>query len=249
MIRYAILFVKSAVLPPFSLLLLALAGIIVCRGRPRLARGLILAALGLLYVFSTPIFGIHALSWLEKPYADPVSVADARAIVVLSAGVNFDAPEYGADTVDRLSLQRVRYAAFLHQRTGKPILVAGGSPVPGRPPVAKAMAAVLVNEFHCPVRWIEDRSLTTWENAKNSFAILNPAGVHTIYLVTSAWHMPRAAWVFRRFGFTVVEAPTGFHIPQPLDPLSFVPEAGALLKSYYFFHEAIGCLWYRLRAY
>ena len=59
----------------------------------------------------------------------PVTLAQARsaqAIVILGGGVRRNAPEYGGDTVGRLTLDRVRYGAFVARATGLPVLVTGG---------------------------------------------------------------------------------------------------------------------------
>ena len=42
------------------------------------------------------------------------------------------------------------------------------------------------------VRWQEDRSADTWETAEFSAALLRPAGISRVYLVTQSWHMRRA---------------------------------------------------------
>jgi uncharacterized SAM-binding protein YcdF (DUF218 family) len=66
-------------------------------------------------------------------------------------------------------------------------------------------------------------------------------------LVTHAWHLPRAEYAFRRAGFEVVAAATGFQSPRPLSVLDFIASMDGLSDSTIYFHEAIGMLWYRLR--
>ena len=65
---------------------------------------------------------------IQSPYVDPTQDATGQAIVVLGGGLYPRAVEYGADTVSRRSLERVRYAARLQKRMGKPISLAGGNP-------------------------------------------------------------------------------------------------------------------------
>jgi uncharacterized SAM-binding protein YcdF (DUF218 family) len=77
--------------------------------------------------------------------------------------------------------------------------------------------------------------------------MLQQAGIHKIYLVTHAWHMPRSAEVFRRAGFEVVEAPTAFTTSYQTDLLTFLPQAGSLYESKIFIHEVIGLMWYRVK--
>ncbi|MGH8664442.1 MAG: YdcF family protein, partial [Burkholderiales bacterium] len=111
------------------------------------------------------------------------------------------------------------------------------------------MRAVLVDEMNVPVRWTEERSVDTFTNAVESYRILAPLGITTVYLVTHAWHMPRARLAFAHAGFTVIPAPTAFSQTEPIDPslLDFLPRASALMNSYYFWHEVLGYLAYSVR--
>ena len=59
--------------------------------------------------------------------------------------------------------------------------------------------------------------------------------------------MPRAASVFRRAGFEVVEAPTAYTTRYRTDLLTFLPQSLALEDSRIFLHEIIGMFWYRLK--
>lgn len=75
---------------------------------------------------------------------------------------------------------------------------------------AGQMKSVLENEFHVPVKWTEDTSRDTRENAYNSFSILRKVKVTHIALVTHAWHMPRAIREFEKAGFKVIPASTAY---------------------------------------
>ncbi len=57
---------------------------------------------------------------------------------------------------------------------------------------------------------LEDRRLTTGENARLTAALLRPQGVDTVILVTSALHMRRARAEFELAGLKVIPAPTDF---------------------------------------
>jgi len=96
----------------------------------------------------------------------------AAAIVILGAGLYLDAPEYGEDTISGSALERVRYRAFLHRATGKPLLVTGGRPSNTTLSEAEAMQKTLESAFGVAMRWIEDRSLNTRDNADYSRMIL-----------------------------------------------------------------------------
>ena len=233
-------------LPPVSLVLLGLLGLWIARKRFRLGASLAATALALLYVMSTGLFGAWALGLLSPAYVDPRTRSDVQAIVVLAGGTYGFAPEYGGDMVSRLTLMRVRYAARLHRLTGKPILVSGGAAT-DRSTEAEQMRALLADEFKVPVRWVESRSRDTFENARESRQILAPLQIKTIYLVTHAWHVPRARLVFEHAGFIVVAAPTGFAAVKNIGYRDFLPQPSGLVSSYYFFHEIIGYVWYWIR--
>ena len=78
--------------------------------------------------------------------------------------------------------------------------------------------------------------------------MLSPLGIRRIYLVTHAWHMPRAAMAFRLAGFEVVPAATLFATAPAPGILQFVPDARALQNSRRFMHEIIGLAWYALKS-
>ena len=247
-------FIATFLLPPLSLLLVLALGIFLLYRRSKLAKPLILAGLGLLWITSTPYFSEGALHLLEaqttpldsrRPNGQPQA---ADAIVILGGGTYFYAPEYaGQDTIGDATLVRLRYGAKLHRETGKPILVTGGKPLGNSISEAQQMRIALEQDFRVPVLWTEDESDNTFESAHHAFRILQQAGIRKIYLVTHACHMPRSAEVFRRAGFEVVEAPTAFTTRYQTDLLSFLPQARSLHDSKIFVHEVIGILWYRLK--
>jgi uncharacterized SAM-binding protein YcdF (DUF218 family) len=246
--------IAAFLLPPLSLLLLLALGIFLLYRRRKFAKPLLLVAFGLLWIASTPYFTESAVRLLEARTAALDSkrtngqLMAADAIVILGGGTYFFAPEYaGQDTVGGATLVRLRYGAKLGRETGKPILVTGGKPLGNSVSEAQQMRSSLEQDFKTPVRWVEDTSDNTFENAHNSFQTLQKVGVKKIYLVTHAWHMPRSAEVFRRAGFEVVEAPMAFTTRYRVDLLAFLPNAESLGYSKIFVHEIIGLLWYRVK--
>jgi uncharacterized SAM-binding protein YcdF (DUF218 family) len=241
--------IAAFLLPPLSLLLLFALGVILLYRRHKFAKKLIVATSCLLWIASTPYFAEGALHLLEAQTTPlDISRQDADAIVILGGGTYFHAPEYaGLDTVGEGTLIRLRYGAKLQRETGKPVLVTGGKPLGNSISEAQQMHTALEQDFRVPVRWTEDESDNTFENARNSFRILQRANIRKIYLVTHAWHMPRAAGIFRRAGFEVVEAPTAYTTRYRIDLLTFLPCAESLQDSRIFVHEILGLLWYRLK--
>lgn len=240
---------KACVLPPLMPLLIAAVGAALWRRRPRLSRWLVFGGLGLLWLLATPAVAALLLRSHQVDAAlDPAAAPRAGAIVVLSADLSTSTPEYGEAGIGAMTLQRVRYAAWLHERTGAPILVSGR----GRsdtPTLAELMRRVLAGEFGVEVRWLEPEAGNTFENATRSAALLLAAGVDTVYLVTHAWHMPRARACFEAAGLRVVAAPTGFRAPAFEGFFSLVPSWSAVRDSALGLHEWFGRAWYDLRHY
>lgn len=241
--------VSSFLLPPLNLLLIATLGLWLWHKRPLVARLLVTTSVVLLWLLSTPYFAEALLHELEgEPYVTDTKKPLADAIVVLGGGTYFHSPEYGSDTVNKDTLERLRFAAKLHRETGKPVLVTGGAPLGNSISEAEQMKQVLEREFNVPVQWAEGASDNTLENARLSRQVLKQAGISRIYLVTHAWHMPRAVQAFQSAGFQVVPAPTAYTTRYQTDLLTFVPNAYALRDSRIFMHELIGMLWYRLKS-
>lgn len=238
--------VAAVLLPPLSLLVLGVAGFGQLGRRPKLGRSLLALSLLGLWLLSTPFVAGRLIATLQVPYV-PIAGDEAEAIVVLGGGLYRTAMEYGGgSTLNSRTLERVRYAARLHRRIGKPILVTGGA-LENLDSEGKLMRAILEQEFGVPVAWMEDRSANTRENARFSAELLRNAGIRRIYLVSHVWHLPRAIPEFEREGFAVVPAGTGYQSFDTLRLFDFVPNASALASSYYAFHEWIGLIWYRIR--
>lgn len=242
--------VSALLLPPLNLALVCALGLLLRRRHPRLGLALGGGALGLLIVFSTSA-GARLLVGPLEHRSTPLASArntGAQAIVVLGGGRISNAPEYrGQDIPTLQALARLRYAARLQRETGLPLLTTGGTPDGASEPEADGMARVLREDFAVPVRWTEGRSNNTAENAAFTAALLKPAGISRILLVTDAMHMPRSRAIFETMGFDVVPAPTIFFSRENLSALAFLPGGEGLRRSEHALHEWIGMVWYRLR--
>lgn len=223
---------STFLLPPMNLIILGGVGLILFRSKPRVARALTFITLALLYVFSTSAIVDFALRRFEFLHSQAV-FKQADAIVVLGGGEN--------------TLERLRSAALLQKDTGKPILVSGGGPLTQAGSETEAMQSILIKDFNVPVKWVEASSKTTYDNAINSARLLRGKNIHTIFLVTDAWHMPRASFAFRKAGLEVVEVPVSGRWNTTPSMLSLLPNAESLLKSKLLIHELIGLFWYRIK--
>ncbi len=239
--------IARLVLPPGGLILLTLLGIAYIRVRPRWGLGVTLAATLSLYAIATPFVATRLVHSIQSPYVDPMQDTTGQAIVVLGGGLYPRALEYGGDTVSRRSLERVRYAAHLQKRIVRPVLLTGGNPLRADSTEAEQMNTVL-REFGVTAEWLENASDNTAENARLTRRTLQESAIERIYLVTHAWHVPRARLAFEEAGFQVIPAATGYVSPLDARPAYLVPDAPALELSGIFFREIGAMAWYRLKS-
>jgi uncharacterized SAM-binding protein YcdF (DUF218 family) len=246
-----------ALLPPVPMLALVLAGALLIRRRPWTGWLMLLAGLLLLWLLACAGTAQALKQRLLRPppalaAADLAALRGARdtAIVVLGAGRRALAPEYGSGSLNALSLERLRYGLWLGARTGLPVGFSGGVG-PGQPEGATEAELALRTareEFRQPLRWAEDRSRDTRQNAQFTLALLRPQGVTRIVLVTHDFHLPRALRNFERAAAAagspveLVPAPLGLPQPGPFTWGDWVPSGGGLQANWLVLREALGRL-------
>jgi uncharacterized SAM-binding protein YcdF (DUF218 family) len=200
----------SSLIPPSLFILLAMIGLLVAWRWRRTGLVLATAAMAGIYLASMPIVSFLLMSAADALAATvPVlsSPKPAGAIVVLAAAYRPGSTPGDADMVDPMTLDRLAEAAREARRTGLPILVSGGWIDYAHNSLAEIMAAALETDFHVPVKWRQERSRTTYEDALYSAEILRHAGVPAALVVTDPWHMARALWSFYAVGYPVIAAP------------------------------------------
>ena len=239
---------KSLLQPPgFQLLLLAIA--LLCWFRFRnFSLLLTFFSFFSLYLFSTGFVASALMRGLEyevKPLSG-ISVSGAQAIVILGTGVRGNTPEYDMEPQpSALLAQRLFYGLKLAGDTELPILVSGGSSYGINEAVVMER---FLQDHGSEVRWQESKSASTRENAKNTARILIPESITKILLVSHAWHLRRAQWVFKENGFDVVTAPTAYagRKSKWKNLNAWLPDVQELRKSQLSLHEYVGLFWYKL---
>ena len=234
------------IMPPTSALLAIVIGLLLRRRYPRVGWSLSILGILWLWTLSTPIVAGALLRTLQPYAALPATGAlpPAQAIVILSAESYRGGTEYGEPVAGPMTMWRVRYGARLHKRTGLPVLCAGGRPATGAPSLGEMMQNALQDEFSVPVRWVEDRSADTWQNAEYSAELLQQDNIERVLLVSSAWHLPRAMACFERLGIEAIPAPTGFRGPAFENWQSLLPSWQAMRDSCWALHEWLGRVYY-----
>jgi uncharacterized SAM-binding protein YcdF (DUF218 family) len=243
---------------PFCLALLVCGIAVLLRGRrPRLGRSLAAAAAALLLLFSNKWVSNSILGPLEGRFPPipefspgapvPGPLARCRFVVVLGGG-HSDIP--GMPALSRLSssaLGRVAEAVRLLRALPGATLIVSGPAEPGRPSHAAVLAQAAVSLGIDPARiTLIETALDTEDEAA---AVSRIVGSAPVALVTSAWHMPRAALLFRRKGTDFLACPADFE--SRAGPRTHLADLGwdseSLERSTFAVHEWLGLLWLQLR--
>lgn len=234
-------FVTALLLPPVPLLVLALVGARLLLPRRGLGWLLILISVVLLWM-SACSGAARAMSqlFLHPPAAlsfdrvrelrSEVQAKNPVAIVILGAGTEPFAPEYGVSSLTDSSLERLRYGVWLSSQTGVPMAFSGGLGWAQGDSTAEARVAgrIAAEEFGRPIRWLEDESRDTRENAARTVALLKPAGIRHIVLVTHGYHMARALRAFSEAAgaeIVVEPAPMGLAWRTTAPALDWMPSS------------------------
>lgn len=228
---------RELVLPPAGPLLLGIAGLLLLRRRPRLARILIACALGSLWLLATPLISDAIVALAQSyPPLDLSRLDGAQAIAILGGGVSrAAAPEYGgAPSAGAGLMDKLAYGAYVSRRTGLPILVTGFDYE------ADAMQSTLRTVFDIQPRWIDRDAYDTFQNAGNAAALLRADGIERVVLVTTATHMRRSVNEFAATGLAVLPAPVDTVDRRRPAVGNYVPSAMALLRSNEAIYELIG---------
>lgn len=250
--------VASMLLPPVPLLLISLWGawllavrrsagwflvLLACVGMWLSACAGTGQALGALLLKTPPALPLAQVAELKRNAAGRRSTA----IVVLGGGREVYAPEYGVSSLGGRSLERLRYGLWLAKETGLPVAFSGGVGWSQSDGLAEAQIAARIasSEFGRPLRWVEEGSRDTRENATRSVALLGPAGINEIVLVTHGWHMRRALRAFEDAGggrYRIVPAPMGLAAPIDRAALLWLPSSEGYTLVRDVLREALGWL-------
>jgi uncharacterized SAM-binding protein YcdF (DUF218 family) len=234
-------FLTALVMPPTSLLILAVLALLLLNRWPRIARTTLWLSISTLILLSTPFVARGLVTLLDAPPLDMKGAKSAQVVMILGGGLIRDSKNYGGDTLSNASLTRTRYGVKLAKELRLPILVTGGQ-VYGGQPEAQVMADVLAKEYGVPARWVEKRSRHTGENATFSAALLKAEQIKKVVLVTHASHMRRALAHCEAAGLFCYAAPIDSMGAAPDSFVQQLPCAGALYTSAEALHEFLGIL-------
>lgn len=233
-----------------SLLLCAVALLLLLFNRARSGAVLLCVAIGWLYVCSTGLFANYLMHSLEQEFPpQPMqAIHNADVIVVLGGSTRGYAHQSGLPDLNQQA-DRLVYAAQLYKSGKAPMLLLTGGGLEGSVSEAQQMQEVL-SVMGIPSRFmlLETRSRNTHDNAVFSASMLRAKGVQRILLVTSAFHMRRAIALFEAQGLEVVPAPTDFQQVATQEPLpDWLPWVSNLAQTTNALHEIVGYRVYHWR--
>lgn len=248
--------IGALLLPPVPFLVLVLFGARLLLPRRGLGWLVILFAVVVLWL-SACSGAARGLSQLLLPPPAALSFDRVRelraeavakkplAIVILGGGTEPFAPEYGVSSLTSLSLERLRYGVWLASQTGAPMAFSGGSgwAQADSTPEARIAGKIAAEEFGRPIKWIEDDSRDTRENAARTLALLKPAGINHIVLVTNGWHMGRALRAFVEAAgpdIQIEAAPMGLARRLETPTLAWMPSSDGFREVREILREVVG---------
>jgi uncharacterized SAM-binding protein YcdF (DUF218 family) len=220
-----------------------ISGILVIAGVVFRRRWIAIIGVVMLYCFSTQFTGRQIMRSLEHVYVPKTAAEapDADAIVVLSGGILRGRTAAGVQWGESAS----RYFSGIDLATaGKAKIIVFSIGLDVAQGVILRSSAIRQG---IPAERIVLTPLvsTTDDEAR---AVSEIRGIHSILLVTSAFHMPRAALLFRARGLDVLPFPTDERElgPQVLTLLDFIPVSGRLQESEAALREYYGIAVYRM---
>ncbi len=194
-----------------------------------------------MYLISVEPFKDLLFYPLEKNFPIPKRL-QGDVIVVLGGG------SYNSGYLKASSYKRLITGFFLYRKTGKPLILSGGSAI-GVIPEAKIMKELLI-EFGVSKEHIytDLKSRDTRENALYVKKLCERLKCERIILVTSAFHMFRAKRSFEKIGFEVQPYPTDFKFEGKYNLYSLFPKYSVFYDSSIAIREYLGILFYELIA-
>ena len=243
----------AALLFPLPLFCLATL-LCVWRMKPGWPRRMLRAGLLFLWLVSARAFSNPLMRWWEGAY--PMRAAGeagpADAVVVLTGIVNLFPAHGRGDRVEfNDAVERIQEGLRLLRLGRAPLLlVTGGSGDPFRQDKSEAdlLGVWLEREgVRGDSILLERTSRTTRENARETARIARQSGWRRILLVTSAFHMRRAALCFAAEGLNFEAYPVDCNSAAGWpDPYAILPSAEGLEQSTRVWKEVLGIAGYKL---
>ena len=202
-----------------------------------------LGAAGAIYlVFSNGLVATLLMRPLEYAYPalkNPASHPEARTIVVLTGYAARDRNLPLSSRLNSTSAFRVIESAFIFAKRPDCKVIVSGSP-----------AAASIMAGHLRQLGVPDASLTVDRGSSSTVDSALRVSQRTegasVFLVTSAGHMPRAVASFLKQGVKTIPAPTDYRLPREVRRASWTQSPTHLRISDLAAREYLALAWYRL---
>ena len=219
------------------------------RGADRVARFALPVTFVLLFVFSLEPVSNRLLRSLEVDAPSTKKPGFTYDAVILLGGLVEDRTDTHNGVAYNDNVERLNGTFDVLKRgEARFAILSGGSWNADTEPEGKTLADELVRMGIDRDRLlVEDRSRNTRENALFSADIIRARGLHSLLLVTSAFHMKRALRCFETVGLDVDTMPVDFKSYDP-DRFtgSFIPRSKSLHESSVALREGAGRVVYKL---
>jgi uncharacterized SAM-binding protein YcdF (DUF218 family) len=212
--------------------------------RPKRKKGCYITAIALFIIFSSPaLLYLFAKNW--DLYPEPLEKGKVYSAVIVLGG--FSGEDKNGDGVFNSYSDRFIEALQLRgQNKASHILISSGN---GNLQTSSFKEAIwaegVLKEVGVPdsAILIEHESRNTFENAAFSKKLLQQKHLSPPYLlITSAWHMRRAQYIFKKQGLQVIAQPSGAITGNQkfsfLD--SLMPDVGAMSGWTFYLKELVG---------
>jgi uncharacterized SAM-binding protein YcdF (DUF218 family) len=209
-------------------------------------------ALAVLYGSSIPLVSNRLIGWLETRYPEiPLAAVEPADAVVVLGGI-LSPRRVGSDQANWAeSVERFEAGVALVQAGKAGRLVFTGAKMPwedrmtteGEELRREAIARGVPPEKILVTREIDN----TATEAQAVAGLMKADGWKRIILVTTGWHMPRSALLFRQAGVDCIHFPVDFrnNPNQPLVLMDFVPNATSWQLTETAIREGYGYVFYR----
>lgn len=215
-----------------------------------------IASLGVVLIFSSGVVGDSLLRALENAAPSTYDKGTTYDAVILLGGVGDENvwAERGELALNENVERLVATNRVLHDGQARVAILSGGTFDPKLQEYneARLLAAHLREWGIADDRIIlEERARNTRENAVFTAEIVRARGFKRVLVITSAFHMPRAADCFRAVGLDVDLLPVDYrtHTLRPMSLSAALPRATALERSTAALREMSGRLIYRVQGY
>lgn len=210
------------------------------------------AALAVLYVCSIPLVANQLIGWLETRYPEiPLAAVEPADAVVVLGGI-ISPKRKGSDQANWAEpVERFEAGVALVQSGKVGRLVFTGAKMPWEDRVTtegEELRREAIARGVPPEKILVTREIANTATEAQAVAELMKAdGWKRVILVTTGWHMPRSALLFRRAGVDCIIFPVDFRTDptRGVALIDFVPNANSWQLTETAIREGYGYVFYR----